>query len=90
MGDAAAFSFYPTKNLGAIGDAGCVTTNDPSLNECIRQLRDYGRRSRTEFKYIGMNSRLDELQAAILRVKLKYLDDYNEKRPYCTSVSWKD
>jgi len=81
-GDAAAFSFYPTKNLGAIGDAGCVTTNDQSLNECIRQLRDYGRSSRCEFKYLGMNSRLDELQAAILRVKLKYLDEYNEKRDH--------
>ena len=79
-GDAAAFSFYPTKNLGSVGDAGAVTTNNRDLADTIFSLRNYGRTSRTTFDYFGMNSRMDELQAAILNVKLKYLDKYNKKR----------
>jgi len=80
LGDAAAFSFYPGKNLGCIGDGGAVTTNDSDLAEKIRALRNYGSR----VKYIndtkGFNSRLDELQAAFLRVKLRKLDEWNCRR----------
>lgn len=80
LGDAAAFSFYPTKNLGALGDGGAVTTNDWELARNVRMLRNYG----SEVKYVnqcrGYNSRLDELQAAILRVKLKHLDDWTIAR----------
>lgn len=80
LGDAAAFSFYPTKNLGALGDGGAVTTNDRELARNVRMLRNYG----SEVKYVnqcrGFNSRLDELQAAILRVKLKHLDDWTLER----------
>lgn len=80
LGDAAGFSFYPGKNLGALGDAGAVTTNDDRLAETVRAFRNYG----SDKKYVnamkGVNSRLDEIQAAILSVKLKYLDSENEKR----------
>lgn len=79
-GDLAAFSFYPTKNLGAIGDAGVVVTNDPNLAEKIRFLREYGWEKRYISKLAGWNTRLDEIQAAILRVKLRYLDSDNELR----------
>ena len=79
-GDAAAFSFYPTKNLGAIGDGGAVTTDDPRLAEEVRRLRQYGWRDRYVSETPGINSRLDELQAAILRVKLPRLDADNERR----------
>jgi dTDP-4-amino-4,6-dideoxygalactose transaminase len=79
-GDMAAFSFYPTKNLGALGDAGMIVTNDPKLGERARLLREYGWRQRYVSEIPGWNSRLDELQAAILRVKLKYLDQWNEER----------
>ncbi len=75
-----AFSFYPTKNLGAYGDAGAITTNDENLAKKIYQLRNYGSEVRYQNEIIGYNSRLDELQAAILRVKLKYLDSWNKKR----------
>ena len=80
FGDAAGFSFYPGKNLGALGDAGAVTTNDGELSEVIRALGNYGSHKKYENLYQGMNSRLDELQAAILRVKLKWLDDENSRR----------
>lgn len=80
LGDAAGFSFYPSKNLGALGDAGAVTTNDSKLAEIIRALRNYGSEKKYYNLYQGMNSRLDELQAAILSVKLKYLDSDNTKR----------
>lgn len=80
FGDASGFSFYPTKNIGAFGDGGAVTTNDEELAEIIRFLRNYGSYVKHENKYKGINSRLDELQAAILTVKLKYLDIDNKKR----------
>lgn len=77
---ATAFSFYPTKNLGALGDAGAVTTNDPSLAERIAYLRNYGSKVRYKNEYQGVNSRLDEIQAAILSVKLPFLDADNQRR----------
>jgi dTDP-4-amino-4,6-dideoxygalactose transaminase len=80
IGDAAGFSFYPGKNLGALGDGGAVTTNDPALADRIRVLRNYGSQVKYHNEVIGYNSRLDELQAALLRVKLAKLDEWNERR----------
>lgn len=80
LGDASGFSFYPSKNLGGLGDGGAVTTNDKKLAGIIRALRNYGSYKKYYNKYQGINSRLDELQAAILLVKLKYLDKDNDKR----------
>jgi dTDP-4-amino-4,6-dideoxygalactose transaminase len=80
LGDAAGFSFYPGKNLGAIGDGGAVTTNDPVLAENIKVLRNYGSRIKYYNEVKGFNSRLDELQAALLRVKLSKLDEWNQRR----------
>lgn len=80
LGDAAGHSFYPGKNLGALGDGGAVTTNDPELTEAIRALANYGSQRKYVFKYAGRNSRLDEIQAAVLDVKLKYLPEDNAKR----------
>ena len=80
FGDAACFSFYPTKNLGAFGDAGMVVTNSEEIKDKTVLLHDYGRKGRYENIIKGYNSRLDTLQAAILRVKLKHLDEWNEKR----------
>ena len=79
IGDIGCFSCYPTKNLGAIGDAGLVTTNNEELASKIRMIREYGWQNRVSI-HQGRNSRLDELQAAILRIKLKYLDEDNQKR----------
>ncbi|MCB0464737.1 MAG: DegT/DnrJ/EryC1/StrS family aminotransferase, partial [Aequorivita sp.] len=80
IGDAAGFSFYPTKNLGALGDAGAVTTNDDALAEVVQKLRNYGTSTKYENEYLGFNSRLDELQAAFLNVKLPVVDSDNETR----------
>ena len=80
LGDASGFSFYPGKNLGALGDAGAITTNDSELAEVILALHNYGSKVKYENLYPGVNSRLDELQAALLNVKLKYLDAENEAR----------
>ena len=80
LGDAAGWSFYPGKNLGALGDAGAVTTDDVELAEKIRTLRNYGSQVKYYNLYKGFNSRLDELQAALLRVKLKVLEEWNARR----------
>ena len=80
LGDAAAFSFYPAKNLGALGDGGAVVTNNKRIAEKIRALSNYGSLKKYENIYQGCNSRLDELQAAFLSVKLKYLDKWNDER----------
>lgn len=80
IGDVAGHSFYPGKNLGALGDAGAVTTNDEELAKAIRTLANYGSQQKYVFKYAGRNSRLDEIQAAILDVKLKYLNEDINKR----------
>lgn len=80
LGDAAGFSFYPGKNLGALGDAGAITTNDDQLATTIRALANYGSNQKYVNIYKGLNSRLDEIQAAILDVKLKYIDSENKKR----------
>ncbi|WCG81949.1 DegT/DnrJ/EryC1/StrS family aminotransferase [Pectobacterium sp. A5351] len=91
-GDAAGFSFYPGKNLGALGDAGAITTNDDELADALKALRNYGSHKKYENLYQGVNSRLDELQAALLAVKLKYLDETNCRRlkiakAYCTGIA---
>jgi dTDP-4-amino-4,6-dideoxygalactose transaminase len=80
LGDAAGFSFYPGKNLGALGDSGAVTTNDDELSITIRALANYGSHKKYKNKYQGLNSRMDEIQAAFLSVKLKYIDDEKQIR----------
>lgn len=80
FGDCSGFSFYPGKNLGCFGDGGCISTNDSALAEKIKLLRNYGSPVRYEHKIKGVNSRLDELQAGVLSIKLKHLDSWNEKR----------
>jgi dTDP-4-amino-4,6-dideoxygalactose transaminase len=80
LGDAAGFSFYPGKNLGAFGDGGAVTTNDPIIAEKVRQLSNYGSQVKYSHNIKGFNSRLDEIQAALLRVKLRHLDEWNARR----------
>jgi dTDP-4-amino-4,6-dideoxygalactose transaminase len=92
LGDAAGFSFYPGKNLGALGDAGAVTTNDNELANVIRSLGNYGSNKKYHNEYQGLNSRMDELQAAFLSVKLKFLDAENKKRQdiakiYCENIT---
>jgi dTDP-4-amino-4,6-dideoxygalactose transaminase len=86
FGSASGFSFYPGKNLGALGDAGAVTTNDDELATVVRTLLNYGSQKKYHNDYKGVNSRLDELQAAILGVKLKYLDQENEARRTAAAV----
>ena len=80
LSDAAAFSFYPSKNLGALGDAGAVTTNDKQLANCIKLLHNYGSKVKYVNEIVGYNSRLDEFQAMVLNIKLKSLDEDNKKR----------
>jgi len=80
LGDAAGFSFYPGKNLGAFGDAGAVITDDPEVSQYIRMARDYGSEKKYYNRIKGVNSRLDEIQAAVLRVKLRHLDEWNRRR----------
>ncbi|MCK4922205.1 MAG: DegT/DnrJ/EryC1/StrS family aminotransferase [Bacteroidales bacterium] len=80
LGNATGHSFYPGKNLGAIGDAGAVTTNDDALADIVRTIANYGSKVKYHNQYKGLNSRLDEIQAAILRVKLQYLDSDNQRR----------
>ncbi len=80
LADAAAFSFYPGKNLGALGDGGAVVTNDPNLALKVCMLRNYGSKEKYQHDLAGVNSRLDEMQAAFLRVKLRYLDEQNKQR----------
>lgn len=91
LGDAAGFSFYPGKNLGALGDGGAVSTNDEQLAKIIRELSNYGSNQKYVNTYQGLNSRLDEIQAAILSIKLNYLDIENDKRRfianrYCSEI----
>lgn len=95
IGDAAAHSFYPGKNLGALGDAGAITTNDSRLADVVRALGNYGSSRKYVFPYKGKNSRMDEIQAAILSVKLKYIDEDNARRRriadyYYTHINNKD
>lgn len=85
-GDAVAFSFYPTKNLGAFGDGGAITTNCPVLYEKLLHLRNNGSKTKFYYDYIGYNSRLDELQAAFLKIKLKHLDSWNEERNRLSNI----
>ncbi|HIF9100379.1 TPA: DegT/DnrJ/EryC1/StrS family aminotransferase [Photobacterium damselae] len=91
-GDAGGFSFYPGKNLGALGDAGAITTNDDELAQTVKALRNYGSHKKYENLYRGINSRLDEIQAAMLRVKLGYLDKETARRReiancYCREIT---
>lgn len=89
LGDAAAHSFYPGKNLGAFGDAGAVTTSDKELADVIRALANYGSQKKYVFKYVGMNSRMSEMDAAVLDVKLRYLDEDNKKRQKIAAFYYK-
>ena len=86
LADAAAFSFYPGKNLGAFGDGGAVTTNDAEVALKIRSLGNYGSQKKYYNEFQGINSRLDEIHAALLRVKLKYLDEWNGRRRRAVEV----
>lgn len=86
LGDAAGFSFYPSKNLGALGDAGAITTDDKDLADKIRKLRNYGMSFKNTFEFKGINSRMDEIQAAILIEKMKDLDNENNKRKEIAKV----
>jgi len=86
LGDMGAFSFYFSKNLGAYGEAGIVTTHDPMLGAQVRMLRDHGSHTRYYHEALGINSRLDELQAAVLRIKLRRLDEWNRRRQVHAAV----
>jgi dTDP-4-amino-4,6-dideoxygalactose transaminase len=89
FGDLSAFSFYPTKNLGALGDAGAILTDDDVLAERLRHLRNYGSLKKYHNSYLGINSRLDELQAAFLNVKLEFLNDINNHKRNLASIYFK-
>ena len=86
LGNAAAHSFYPGKNLGALGDAGAVTTDDEELAQTIRSIANYGSARKYEFQFKGINSRMDEIQAAVLNVKLNYLEEENRRRKTIATV----
>lgn len=88
LGDAAGFSFYPGKNLGAFGDGGAITTNDSMIAEKVKSLRNYGSQKKYSHDVKGFNSRLDELQAAFLRIKLRHLDDWNARRLELVECYW--
>lgn len=90
FGDAAAFSFYPGKNLGALGDAGAVVTNDNEIAEKIHAIGNYGSIQKYKHDYMGVNSRLDEMQAAFLRVKLRYLNKWNKERKRIADIYYSD
>ena len=90
LGDVAGHSFYPGKNLGALGDAGAVTTDDEALATCIRALANYGSSQKYVFDYCGRNSRLDEIQAAVLNVKLRHLDADNHKRQQIATIYYEN
>ena len=90
IGDATCFSFYPTKNLGAIGDAGAVTTNNEELARNIRRLRNYGSEKKYFNEIVGENSRLDEIQAACLRIKLRHLDEINNHKNELASIYYRE
>ena len=85
LGHVAGHSFYPAKNLGAFGEAGAVTSNDPAIADRVRVLRNYGSRKKYHNQIKGFNSRIDELQAAFLRVKLRHLDEWNARRRRCAA-----
>ena len=89
FGDAGCFSFYPTKNLGAIGDAGAVVTDDDILADRLRHMRNYGSKKKYVNDYVGVNSRLDEMQAALLRVKLRYLDEMTQHKRALADIYFK-
>jgi len=86
IGNVGCFSFYPTKNIGAYGDAGMIITNNEELANKLKMMRNYGSSKKYYHEFVGINSRLDEIQAAVLRVKLKYLDEWNEKRRRITKL----
>lgn len=91
LGDAASFSFYPGKNLGCLGDGGCITTNNKEIAERVKSLRNYGSDRKYQHLYKGVNSRLDELQAGFLRIKLEHLEDWTSERQricnrYCNEI----
>jgi dTDP-4-amino-4,6-dideoxygalactose transaminase len=95
LGDAAGFSFYPGKNLGALGDSGAITTKDEKLAEVIRAIANYGSKVKYQNEFQGLNSRMDEIQAAFLNIKLKYLDNENQIRKeiakyYCENIKHPD
>jgi dTDP-4-amino-4,6-dideoxygalactose transaminase len=90
FGDAGCFSFYPTKNLGAIGDAGAVVTDDDAIAERLRHTRNYGSKQKYVNDYVGVNSRLDEMQAALLRVKLRHLDAMTEHKRMLAEVYFRE
>jgi dTDP-4-amino-4,6-dideoxygalactose transaminase len=90
FGDAGCFSFYPTKNLGALGDAGAIVTDDDALADRLRHIRNYGSGQKYVNKYVGANSRLDELQAALLRVKLRHLDEMNLHKRRLADIYFKN